>query len=457
MPESPTHAKTLVVGRPNVLDEQGFLEDVKTILRSKLLTNGGPFVSQLEQGAREYLGVKHVVAVSNATVGLELALRARRFAPGAEVLLPSFTFVATAHAVACAGLTPVFCDVDEASHFMSIASAERATTPKTVAVVGVHLWGRAGDAAALEAFAAKRSLDVFYDSAHAFGAAYADGAKVGTRGRAEVFSLHATKLLNGFEGGLIATNDDALAVAATRARNFGFSGQDTIVSMGTNAKLSEVHAALALRHLRVLDATLDAYRAVAAAYGDALGAAGLLDGPLTYWNAPFLGADSGCTHSYVCVRVEPAFGVSRDVVMAELRRAGVYAKRYFFPGVHAHAPYAHLAPREPGFLAATDALNASLLVLPTGAAVAADDVARVVAELTAIHGAGRVVADAGLAPADWDKSAYDTALATIEGERAALRAKLADLDRAEAGVRDSLALNLQLVANVEGGKGRDKP
>ncbi|KAH8043494.1 DegT/DnrJ/EryC1/StrS aminotransferase-like protein [Aureococcus anophagefferens] len=188
----------------------------------------------------------------------------RRFAPGAEVLLPSFTFAATARAALRAGLTPVFCDVDEASHFISIASAERATTPKTVAVVGVHLWGRAGDAAALEAFAARRSLDVFYDSAHAFGAAYADGAKVGTRGRAEVFSLHATKLLNGFEGGLIATNDDALAVAATRARNFGFSGQDTIVSMGTNAKLSEVHAALALRHLRVVDATLDAYRAVAA-------------------------------------------------------------------------------------------------------------------------------------------------------------------------------------------------
>ncbi|KAH8060335.1 DegT/DnrJ/EryC1/StrS aminotransferase-like protein [Aureococcus anophagefferens] len=395
MPESPKHAKTLVVGRPNVLDEQGFLEDVKTILRSKLLTNGGPFVSQLEQGAREYLGVKHVVAVSNATVGLELALRARRFAPGAEVLLPSFTFVATAHAVACAGLTPVFCDVDEASHFISIASAERATTPKTVAVVGVHLWG-AGDAG-VGGVAARRSLDVFYDSARG-GAAYADGAK----------------------GGLIATNDDALAVAATRARNFGFSGQDTIVSMGTNAKLSEVHAALALRHLRVVDATLDAYRAVAAAYRDALGAAGLLEGPLTYWKAPFLGADSGCTHSYVCVRVEPAFGVSRDVVMAELRKAGVYAKRYFFPGVHAHAPYAHLAPREPGFLAATDALNASLLVLPTGAAVAAGGVARVVAELTAIHGAGRVVADAGLAPADWDKSAYDTALATIEGERAAL-------------------------------------
>ena len=107
--------------------------------------------------------------------------------------------------------------------------------------------------------------------------------------------------------------------------------------------------------------------------------------------------------------------------------------------------------------AVTMSLNASLLVLPTGAAVAADDVARVVAELTAIHGVGRVVADAGLAPADWDKSAYDTALATIEGERAALRAKLADLDRAEAGVRDSLALNLQLVATVEGGRGRDKP
>ncbi|KAH8050035.1 DegT/DnrJ/EryC1/StrS aminotransferase-like protein [Aureococcus anophagefferens] len=447
MPESPKHAKTLVVGRPNVLDEQGFLEDVKTILRSKLLTNGGPFVSQLEQGAREYLGVKHVVAVSNATVGLELALRARRFAPGAEVLLPSFTFVATARRRlrrADAGLLR-----RRRGDFMSIASAERATTPKP-SPSSASIWGR-GDAAALEAFAARRS------STSSTTAPTPSGGLRRRRqgrhaGRAEVFSLHATKLLNGFEGGLIATNDDALAVAATRARNFGFSGQDTIVSMGTNAKLSEVHAALALRHLRVVDATLDAYRAVAAAYGDALGAAGLLDGPLTYWNAPFLGADSGCTHSYVCVRVEPAFGVSRDVVMAELRKAGV-SKRYFFPGVHAHAPYAHLAAR--ARLSRRDGRAERVAPrAPGGRGRRRDGVARVVAELTAIHGAG------ASSPTRASRRRTGTSRPTTPRSRpsrasARRSAKLADLDRRRPA-RATPALNLQLVANVEGG-GRDKP
>ena len=170
-PEEP-----LVVGRPNVLDVEGFLKDVREILSTRLLTNHGPFVVRLERAAAEYLGVAHVVAVANGTIGLELALRALDLAPGAEVLLPSFTFIATAHAVRNAGLKPVFVDVDEATRFPTPAMLARAATNKTRAVVAAHLWGRAGDAASLEAFAAARGWPVVYDSAHAFGARHADGA-----------------------------------------------------------------------------------------------------------------------------------------------------------------------------------------------------------------------------------------------------------------------------------------
>lgn len=193
--------KTLVVGRPNVLDAKGFVEDVEAILSSRLLTNCGPFMIQLEESVREYLGATHVVAVANATVGLELALRALDLAPGKEVLVPSFTFVATAHAVRTAGLRPVFVDVDATTHFVDLESARSRVTSSTVAVIGVHLWGSAGDAAGLEALAAELGLAVVYDSAHAFGARYDDGKRVGCRGDAEVFSLHATKLLNTFEAG----------------------------------------------------------------------------------------------------------------------------------------------------------------------------------------------------------------------------------------------------------------
>ena len=289
---------------------------------------------------------------------------------GAEVLLPSFTFIATAHAVRNAGLKPVFVDVDEATHFPTPATLARAATNETRAVVAAHLWGRAGDAASLEAFAAARGWPVVYDSAHAFGARHADGAFCGGRGRAEVFSLHATKLLNSFEGGLVATNDATLAARVISTRNFGFAGQDTIAHGGTNAKLSEPHAALALRHLRCVDATISVYRRVARAYGDALRRRGLIPNLVTYWNEPRLD-DERDTHAYVIVRVRPAFGLSRDAVMRALRDRGVHAKRYFFPGVHKQRPFLDCRALD---LETTDALNSDVLILPTGTVVSAADV-----------------------------------------------------------------------------------
>lgn len=433
-------AKTLVVGRPNILDAEGFLEDVAKILETGLLTNGGPFVLELEAGVAKYLGGGdvRVVAVSNATVGLELALRALNLESGAEVLVPSFTFVATAHAVTLAGLRPVFVDVDARTHFMDVGAAQAACTARTAAVVPVHLWGRAGDRADdLEAWATGAGLAVVYDAAHAFGASYADGARVGTRGTAEVFSLHATKLLNTFEGGLVATRSPDLYRAVASMRNFGFDGQDTIARLGNNGKLSEVHAALAFRHLRVVDKTIAAYVANARRYATALAASGLTAGgdaaPLTYWNAPFLD-EAGPTHSYVCARVNGAFGASRDAVMTALRERGVYAKRYFYPGVHAHAPHAR-ARRGP--LPATEALNREVLILPTGTNVRFDDVDRVVAALKAVHDAGAVVR-AALAPADFDRSAFATTLRSIDAERDALKARLEELDATERTVRRSL-------------------
>lgn len=478
--------KTLVVGRPNVLDPEGFLEDVAKMLKTGLLTNGGPFVLELEAGVAAYLGGGvQVVAVSNATVGLELALRALELPAGAEVLVPSFTFCATAHAVRLAGLEPVFVDVDEGSHFASVRALEAARTPRTAAVVPVHLWGRAAPAADdLEAWASRAEVAVVYDAAHAFGAAYADGAKVGTRGRAEVFSMHATKLLNTFEGGLVVTRDAALRRAVASARNFGFDGQDTIARLGGNGKLSEVHAALAFRHLRVpsrrrrrdapddderrererercsghlraemrpprtaiitkatlrtqvVDDTIAHYRATARRYAAGLAARGLAgapDAPLGYWNASFLD-EPGPTQSYVIVRVKGAFGATRDEVMTALRARGVMAKRYFYPGVHAHAPYA-AARRGP--LPATDALNREVLVLPTGTAVGPGDVDRVCDALRAVHDA-RVPVRAALAPADFDRSAFETTLRAIDDERDALRARLRELDATEATVRRSL-------------------
>ena len=426
----------LVVGRPNVLDAAGFLEDMHTILDTRLLTNHGPFVVRLERAVVEYLGVAHVVAVANGTIGLELALRALELDPGSEILLPSFTFVATAHAVRNAGLKPVFADVDEDTHFLTPATLARAATTATRAVVAAHLWGRAGDAASLEAFAAARGWPVVYDSAHAFGARHADGAFCGGRGRTEVFSLHATKLLNSFEGGLVATNDATLAARVASTRNFGFAGQDTIAHGGTNAKLSEPHAALALRHLRCVDATISVYRRVARVYGEALRRSGLVPEFARYWNEPRLD-DARDTHAYVIMRIRPTFGLGRDAVMRALRDRGVHAKRYFFPGIHKQRPFLDCPALG---LDATDALNSDVLILPTGTVVSAADVERVVAALCDVRDHRRDYADAPpLAPREFDTSHYAAALRTIGAERGALRGRLAELDRAEAALEKDRA------------------
>src|SRR5918995_839985 len=242
----PTFDEMLIVGRPNIGERDRFLRRIEDCLDRGGLTNNGPYLQEFEQKVAELLGVKHCVGVCNATVGLQIATRAAGLY--GEVIVPSFTFIATAHALQWQGITPVFCDVSPATYTLDPLRVEEMITPRTTGIMGVHLWGRPCDVQALAEIAEARNLRLVFDAAHAFACSH-EGHMVGGFGDAEVFSFHATKFFNTIEGGAITTNDDELADRARQMRNFGLAGYDPAGSIGTNGKMSEISAAMGLTSL----------------------------------------------------------------------------------------------------------------------------------------------------------------------------------------------------------------
>jgi len=375
----PIFDRTLHVGRPNIGKREGFLERVNDMLDSRWLTNNGRYVRELELKLAEFLNVKHVVATSNATVGLEILMRALDLT--GEVVLPSFTFVATAHAVQWLGLKPVFADVNANTHHLDPTSVERMITANTSAILGVHVWGVASDLEALADIAEHHNAHLLFDAAHAFGASY-KGQMIGSFGGAEVFSFHATKFFNTFEGGAVTTKDDALADRLRHMRNFGFSGYDTVDSVGINAKMSEVHAAMGLTLLEGLDDVIATNHANYHAYRD-----GLEDIPgLSLYT--FDEAERNNYQYIVVSNDEEQSGISRDVLVDVLHAENVLARRYFYPGCHQMQPYSNLYPDAGLLLSKTERLTQQVLSLPNGTAVFRDDIAKIcdIIRYTVSHG-----------------------------------------------------------------------
>ena len=206
-------------------------------------------MQEFERRIADYIGVKHCVAMCNGTVALEIASRALELR--GEVIMPAYTFVATAHAFQWQEITPIFADINPQTYTIDCESIERVITPKTSAIVGVHLWGRACDINGIERVAKTHGLHVLYDAAHAFGCSY-HGNMIGNFGECEVFSFHATKFLNSFEGGAVTTNNNLMAEKMRLMRNFGFSGFDRVIYLGVNGKMTEICAAMGLTSLEAL-------------------------------------------------------------------------------------------------------------------------------------------------------------------------------------------------------------
>jgi dTDP-4-amino-4,6-dideoxygalactose transaminase len=369
----------LHVGSPNIGHRENLIARINDALDRRWLTNDGLFVEELEQRIADKLRVRHCIAMCNGTMALEIVIRAVGMT--GEVIMPAFTFVATAHAVQWQGITPVFCDVDPNSHNIDPDQIEALITPRTTGIIGVHLWGRTCNVEALTAIAKKHRLKLLFDAAHAFGCSY-QGHMIGNFGNAEVFSFHATKFFNTFEGGAVVTNDDQLAEKIRLMKNFGFSGYDNVIYIGTNGKMSEASAAMGLTGLESLEEFLaHNYRNYKCYNGK------LADIPgvqlITYDET------EKCNFQYIVLQIdEKLTGINRDQLVEILHAENILVRRYFYPGCHRMEPYRSNRLYDNLVLPVTDRLAQNIISLPTGTAIGQAEINTIcqVIRLAVCHG-----------------------------------------------------------------------
>ena len=357
----------LHVGKPNMGSRQEFDRLVDGIFERKWLSNSGPLVEEFEHEIAGFLGVRNCVSMANGTIALEIAVRALGLT--GEVIVPSYTFIATVHSLYWQGITPIFADIDTGTHNIDPDSVRALISKRTSGILGVHLWGNPAPVAELQTIADEHGLSLLFDAAHAFGNAYS-GRMIGSFGTAEVMSFHATKFFNTFEGGAIVTNDDSLADRVRLMRNFGFCGFDQVVQPGTNGKLTEICAAMGLVNLKSIDVFASRNRENYAAYAAKF--AENEDTNLLTYASPLEG-----NHQYVVVELSPQAAKYRDQLVADLHSQNVIARRYFWPGCHMMEPYRSLFPDSGQHLENTASVAARVLVLPTGMALTARDCSRI--------------------------------------------------------------------------------
>jgi dTDP-4-amino-4,6-dideoxygalactose transaminase len=338
-------------------------EAFRGIFTRRYFANHGPLVRELDERFAEFVGAEHAVSVTNGTVAL--TIMARSLELSGEVIVPAFTFPASAQALSWAGLKPALCDVDRRTHMITPETIEPHVGPRTAGILGVHLWGRPCMPERLEEFAARRGLALFFDACHAIGCR-SGGRRIGTFGRAEAFSFHATKIVNGGEGGCVTTNDSRLADRLRTMRNFHPSETYAGGMLRMNGKMSEAQAALALLSLDDYDRNAAANRRRFQAYQE--GMRGIKGISLL----PYEPANEG-NCQYIVVEVdEEETGVSRDTLLDLLSAENVLCRRHFYPGVNHMAHYSSPSPGG-GAFPGSEALCRSLLQLPNGQNVTEGD------------------------------------------------------------------------------------
>ncbi|WP_203292325.1 aminotransferase class I/II-fold pyridoxal phosphate-dependent enzyme [Maricaulis parjimensis] len=365
----------LYVNRPVAVNKQGFLSRFDEIWDARWFTNDGPMVQELEHELAKYLGVGHCVLASNGTAAMGLLIDALGL--GGKVVLPAFTFVSTAHLLALRRMEPVFCDIYPDGHDLSVEHCQELLSDETSAVIATHIWGRPAKIESLQALCDEAGIPLIFDAAHAFGTRHGE-RMIGRFGRAEVFSFHATKLFHTFEGGAVTTECSELAERLRQLRNFGFTEYDQVDCIGTNAKMSEVHAAMGLANLESIESIMMGTRDVYEAYERGLRS---IEG-LTLAR-PRSKAETN--NYYVPVLVDEAkFGVTRDKLVSVLHSENVLVRRYFYPGSHRLAPYKAIVG-DMISLPVTDFVSERIMVLPGGASLTVEDVEAVCSLLERIH------------------------------------------------------------------------
>lgn len=360
----PAFAESIPVGQLYFPSWERYETAMRGIFERHYYTNHGPLVQSLENSLQEFLGVKHVVCVTNATIGLMMAVDA--LALRGKVILPSFTFIASAQSLSWAGIEPIFCDVDPRTHQMDLGKLETLMSDEVSAIMGVNLWGGACNPMDLELFAKKHNIKLFFDSAHAFGCEISD-RKIANFGSLEVFSFHATKILSATEGGCISTNDDELAAKLRNIRSSYGAGEPVPVVRTSNGRMSEAQAAIALMSLEDFADNRQKNEFLYSCYKKNLQKIPGIQ----------LVEPAGVTRSnyqyVVCELDENKYGLSRDQLISVLKAENVIARRYFYPGVHHTIGYED----NEASLPVTDKLCSVCIQLPIGAMVDKDKVEKI--------------------------------------------------------------------------------
>ncbi|PTW55741.1 dTDP-4-amino-4,6-dideoxygalactose transaminase [Breoghania corrubedonensis] len=386
----PLAARPLHVNRPNVGDLDTFQAHVAEMWQSRWFSNDGAHLQELEMRLSRHLQVRNCVLMCNGTIAMAALLKAMGLT--GEVITPSFTFISTAHTLRWANIRPVFCDIDPASMTIDTDHCERLITERTSAVIATHIWGQACDIQRLSAICRAHGIALLFDAAHAFGCT-GGGKPLGGFGDAEIFSFHATKAFHTCEGGAVTTNDDKLADTLRKIRNFGFDDHGTVALLGTNAKMSEIHAAMGLTNLDAFADTVARNRLCHETYAEELRGIGGLT-----FRTP-ASAEASNFHYAVAELDAEAFGLARDDVLAILNAENILARRYFHPGSHRCEPHVSLDPDAGRALPNTEAASRRIIVFPAGAAMPVDcigpiaDLIRFLAD-----NAGAVQAELGKAP-----------------------------------------------------------
>lgn len=350
---------------PN-LDEYNKL--LKEIWDSKWITNNGSFHQQLEAALAEYLKVPYVSLFTNGTLPLITALQALRIT--GEVITTPYSFVATTHALWWNGIKPVFVDIDWKTGCMDPNKIEAAITPKTTAIMPVHVYGKPCDMKAIQNIADKYGLKVVYDAAHAFGIEV-NGESVLKAGDMSTLSFHATKVYNTIEGGAMVMHDAKTKQRIDYLKNFGFANEVEVVGPGINSKMDEMRSAYGLLNLKQVDAAIDARHQVAIKYREALKD---VEG-IEFWNDM-----PGVKHNYSYFPIfvhEREYGMTRDQLYFKMKDQGIWGRRYFYPLISEFSTYRGLESAKPENLPVAHKMANSVICLPMHHALDEKDILRV--------------------------------------------------------------------------------
>ena len=361
--------KIITVTSPLLPDLDEFNAMLKEIWASKWITNNGSFHKQLEKELAAYLKVPYISLFTNGTLPLITALQGLRIT--GEVITTPYSFVATTHSLWWNGIKPVFVDIDPATGNIDPDRIEAAITPKTTAIMPVHVYGKPCNTKRIKEIADTYGLKVIYDAAHAFGVEV-DGESILNAGDMATLSFHATKVYNTVEGGALVMHDAETKKRIDYLKNFGFANEVTVVGPGINSKMDEVRSAYGLLNLRQVDAAIEARHKVAIKYREALRP---VEGITFFDDMP------GVKHNYsyfpIFVDAEK-YGMTRDELYFKMKEHSVLGRRYFYPLISEFSTYRGLESARPENLPNAHRMAETVICLPMHHALRDEDVERVI-------------------------------------------------------------------------------